>query len=502
VTYDRRPEPVPDLAWSPEQARSLGEHALDIWTRLLEGLEGDLPVARRAGAEEVRAALPLDVPTGPMPIGELAAVLDQVVFGHSMYPGHAGFLGYISGAGTVPGAAADLIAAALNQNTGGWRLSPAASEIEQFLMRWFARRLGLPSGATGFITSGGAMANMIGLTVARTACAGWDVRAEGTGAGPQLTVYCSAEVHDTVDRAVEMLGIGSRGLQKIPVDGYMQMDVAALREAIRGDLDKGLRPIAVVGSAGTVGTGAIDPLNKIADVCKEHGLWFHIDGAYGGAAALVSSLAPLFAGIERADSVSFDAHKWLYTPLVGACLLVREPQRLADTFAVDPAYTHTDEEYTGWGIDMYALSPHFSRNFAALKIWVSLLAHGWDAYERRIAHDVELAKYLHLLALEHPELEAIGAPALSITCFRYVPPDLADGKGREEYLDQLNERLLLDLQLGGQVFPSNARVDGRFVLRTCIVNFRTEAETLEGLTEATVEIGRRVDAELRPDSLR
>ncbi len=501
MTYDRRPEPVPDLAWSPGQARDLGERVLDIWTRLLEGLEEGLPVARSAGAEQVRAALALDIPSEPTPIGQLAAALDDLVFGHSMYPGHAGFLGYISGAGTVPGAAADLIAAALNQNTGGWRLSPAASEIEQFLMRWFAGRLGLPEGATGFVTSGGAMANMIGLTVARTARAGWDVRALGVRAGPQLVVYTSAEVHDTVDRAVQMLGIGDEGLRKIAVDAGLRMDVPALRQAIRQDIDGGLRPIAVVGSAGTVGTGAIDPLDEIADICEEQGLWLHVDGAYGGAAALVSSLAPLFAGIERADSVGFDAHKWLYTPLVGACILVRDTQHLADAFAVDPAYTHTDAEYTGWGTDMYALSPHFSRNFAALKIWVSLLAHGWDAYERRIAHDVELAGYLHHLASEHPELEAVGTPTLSITCFRYVPVDLPHGEGREKYLDHLNERLLLDLQLGGKVFPSNARVNGRFVLRTCIVNFRTEADTLEGLVESTVEIGRRIDSELRPDLL-
>ena len=265
-----------------------------------------------------------------------------------MYPGHPGFVAYISGAGTVPGAAADLIAAGLNQNTGGWRLSPAATEIEQHLVKWFARRLGMPDGSTGYITSGGAMTNLIGLTLARSQHAGWDVRADGMRAGPQLTMYMSSEVHDTIDRAAQMLGIGDAGVRHVGTDDGLRMDVAGLRAAIDADLAVGLRPIAVVGSAGTVGTGAIDPLTSIADVCAEYGLWFHVDAAYGGPAALTDQLRPLFDGIERADSLGFDPHKWLYTPHAGACLLVREPAHLAEAFAVEASYIVTDDDHTGW----------------------------------------------------------------------------------------------------------------------------------------------------------
>jgi glutamate/tyrosine decarboxylase-like PLP-dependent enzyme len=274
------------------------------------------------------------------------------------------------------------------------------------------------------------------------------------------------------------------------------MDVGSLRRLVREDIEAGLRPIAVAASAGTVGTGAIDPLDAIADVCDEHGLWLHVDGAYGGAAGLVSSLRPRFAGIERADSIGFDAHKWLYTPIPSACILVRRAEDLTAAFSVDPAYTYTDRSYTGWGVDMYQLSPHFTRAFGALKIWVSLLAHGWDAYERRIAHDVALAEYLHARATEHPELEPVGEPGLSIACYRYVPPGLPEGPGRDEYLDKLNGRLLLDLQLGGEVFPSNASIGGRFALRACIVNFRTEAATIDTLVDATVAAGRAAHTEL------
>ena len=496
----QRPAPERALDWSPAEARAFGDHAIDIWTELLERLHDDLPVARNRSAGEVAGAVTLPIPSEPMPIQGLVDHLRHVVFEESMYPGHPGFVAYISGAGTVPGAAADLIAAGLNQNSGGWRLSPAASEIEQHLMMWFAARLGMPEGSSGYVTSGGAMVNLIALTAARSRHAGWDVREAGMRAGPQLTVYVSSEVHDTVDRAVQMLGIGTAGIRHIPTDEGLRMDVAALRSAIDTDLANGNRPIAVVGSAGTTGTGAIDPLDAIGDVCAEYNLWFHVDGAYGGAAALTEPLRHLFTGIGRADSVGFDPHKWLYTPIAGACLLVRDPAILKETFAVDASYI-VDDDTTGWGTDIYALSPHFSRPFAALKIWVSLLAHGWAAYERRITHDVALARYLHELVIDHPELDPMTPPGLSISCFRYVPTDLAVRSEADEYLDTLNERVMFELQLGGRVFPSNAIVGGRFALRSCIVNYRTEADTMDELAAETIRLGRDLDAELRPAHL-
>jgi glutamate/tyrosine decarboxylase-like PLP-dependent enzyme len=496
----QRPTPEPALDWSPAQARELGDQALNIWTELLERLHDDLPVARNRSATEVADAVVLPIPNEAMPIDNLIDHLRQVVFEESMYPGHPGFVAYISGAGTVPGAAADLIAAGLNQNSGGWRLSPAASEIEQHLMRWFAERLGMPEGSSGYVTSGGAMVNLIALTAARSRHAGWDVRESGMRAGPQLTVYVSSEVHDTVDRAVQLLGIGTAGIRHINTDNDLRMDVAALRSVIDADLAQGYRPIAVVGSAGTTGTGAIDPLDAIADVCAEYGLWFHVDAAYGGAAALTEPLRYLFAGIERADSLGFDPHKWLYTPIAGACLLVRDPAVLRETFAVHASYI-VDDDTTGWGADVYTLSPHFTRPFAALKIWVSLLAHGWDAYERRISHDVALARYLHELVKDHPELEPMTEPGLSITCFRYVPADLAGRSDADTYLDTLNERLMFELQLGGRVFPSNAIVGERFALRSCIVNFRTEAATMDELVTETIRLGRDLDAALRSEEL-
>jgi glutamate/tyrosine decarboxylase-like PLP-dependent enzyme len=497
----RRPHPVRDLDWDSGRARVFAERAVDLWEEFLRRLR-KLPVSRPQTAEEVSEAIALDVPSEPLPDDELFVHLREVVLRRSMYPGHPGFHGYISGAGTVPGGPADLLAAGINQNLGGWRLSPAAVEIERRLTGWFAERLGLPETAGGFLTSGGAMANFVSLAVARATRAGFDVRRTGTRGGPQLVVYASSEVHDTIDRACDMLGIGSDFLRKPSALDDYTADVGAMRAAIENDLAAGLKPLAIVATAGTVATGAIDPIDQLADLANEFGLWLHVDGAYGGTAALVESLAPAFAGIDRADSVGFDPHKWLYTPHSGGCVLLRDAGLLEAAFSVESSYTHEDKQLTGRGMDLHQRSPLYSRSFAALKVWVSLLAHGWSAYERRIAHDCELARYLFDLARSQPDLEAFGPQSLSIACWRYSPPDLIGHPGRESYLDLLNERLMYALQDSGRVYPSNAMLNGRFVLRACIVNFRTEAEEIEAELELTTEHGRRLDDELRADHLR
>jgi aromatic-L-amino-acid decarboxylase len=497
-----KPEPFRDLDWDPKRAREIGERALDLWEELLEGLR-ELPVSRYQGVDRVREAIAIPVPEDPMPLDDLFGYLREVVLERSMYPGHPGFMAYITGAGTVPGAAADLVAAGLNQNLGGWRLSPAASEIELHLTRWLARQFGLPQGSGGLIVSGGAMASFVGLKLARDRKAGWDVRAEGVRGGPELVIYGSDEVHSVNQRAADMLGLGRGAVRQLPTDDGFRLRADALRAAIDEDRAAGRHPIAVVASAGTVATGAIDPLEEIADVCADNGLWFHVDGAYGGPGVLADGLRPLYSGIERADSIAFDPHKWLYTPHSGGCVLVRDFEDLPRSFSIHEhaSYVFEDKERTGTGLDGNEMGPQFSRGFWALKVWVSLLAHGRLAYARRIAHDVELARYLHRRAEDRPDFEPIAPVTLSICCFRYVPEDLPDGPGREEYLDSLNERLMTEIQLDGRVYPSNAVLRGRFVLRACIVNFRTEAEEMDLLLDVAAELGSKLDAELRPAAL-
>ena len=504
-----RPEPLRDLDWDPARARAFTDGVADIYEELLTRLR-DLPVSGTWGVEEVRDAVAIPIPDDPMPEDELLEYLRTITFDYSGFLGHPRFYAYISGAGTVPGAAADLLAAGLNANTGGWRLAPAATEIELAFARWFAQDVfGLPETAGGSLTSGGAMANFIALKVSRDAKAGWDVRKDGVAAGPPLRIYVSTETHVVSIRGADMLGLGSDNARKIAVGPDYRIGVDDLRAAIAEDRAAGIRPIAVVANAGTVSTGVVDPLEEIADLCRDEDLWFHVDAAYGGPAMLADDLRPLFAGIERADSIAFDPHKWLYTPQSGGCVVVRDFELMRRAFDVDyVAYVVKDEEHTDWGVDLGRHSPNFSRGFWALKVWVSLLAHGKTAYGERISHDAALARYLGARAEELDEFELMTPVGLSITCFRYVPADLSASRDRaqtperDEYLDVLNNRLMTAIQLDGRVYCSNAVLDGRFCLRSCIVNYRTEAEDMDALLDVASELGAKLDVELRPEALR
>jgi aromatic-L-amino-acid/L-tryptophan decarboxylase len=483
-----RPAPVRDLDWGAAEARDITDAMLDLWCDLLDGLRS-MPVSPLARAEDVAAAVVPAIPAEPMSVPDIAAAMRPFVLEHSAQCGHPGFMAYVSGSGTVPGAAADLLASALNANTGGWSLSPAASEFELHLMRWTAAMFGLPDGAGGLMTSGGAASNFTALKAARDAHAPGNARVDGID-GARLVLYASAEAHATVAEAADMLGLGERAVRAIPTDDGFRMRADALESAVRDDLDAGMRPFCVVASAGTTATGAIDPLAAAADVCERHGLWFHVDAAYGGAAAFSAPLRPLLAGIERADSIAFDPHKWLYVPQSASCLLVRDPARLRASFAIDAAYVREDAALTGRGTNIGELGPQWSRSFQALKLWMSLAAHGTAAYGRRIAHDVELARYLDERVRAHPDLEPMCPVTLSIACFRYAPEGIDDAT-----LDVLNERLMAEIRRDGRTFPSNAELRGRYCLRACVVNHRTEAEDMDTLVDVAVALGARLAAQ-------
>ena len=495
-----RPEPMPALDVDPKRIRALLDGVGDLVQEYLERLPS-LPIDRQRTIDEVREVVARRIPAEGVDDDELLAYLRDIVFSASMYPGHPGFLAYIVGAGTAHGAVADLVAAAINQNVGGWRLSPGATELELHLTSWFARVFGMPDGAGGLVTSGGSMANFVALKVARDRALGLDARERGMG-NVRLTAYTSNEVHFAVTRAADMLGIGSASVRQIGTDDRFKVDLAELTARITLDRKEGFTPFAVVANAGTVGTGAIDPLQEIAAICREHGLWMHVDAAYGGPAVLTDDLRPLLAGIEHADSVVFDPHKWMYTPQSGGVVLVRDLQWLSDSFNAHATYVHEDKELTGRGIDFGMMGPQLSRSFWALKIMVSLLTYGTRAYGERISHDAALARYLSELVEEHDEFELMAPVELSICCFRYVPRDLPETPDADDYLDKLNERLMAEIQVDGRIYYSNAVLNGRFVLRCCIVNFRTEAEHLDRVVAVTTELGTKLYSQLRPQLLR
>lgn len=489
---------VSPLALNSDEFRSLGHQLVDHLANLLESIPSR-PVNRAELPIEIRKALDAgrglpDKGTDPAELLNRAASL---LFDHSVFNGHPRFWGYITSSPAPIGALGDLLAAAANPNVGAWVLSPMASEIEAQTIRWIAEMIGYPTDCGGLFVSGGNMANIVGFLAARQAKAGHDVRTAGIG-GARLRVYCSGETHTWVQKAADISGIGTGAVRWIATNGRMQIDVSALRRQIQTDLDSGDRPMMVIGAAGTVGTGAVDPFGELAGLCSEFNLWFHIDGAYGAMAAALPDHSAEFAGLSQADSIAVDPHKWLYAPLEAGCALVRSSEKLRDAFAYHPPYYHFETE----AINYFDLGPQNSRGFRALKVWLALQQAGRQGYAQMISDDIRLAAELFQLIPQYPELRAL-THNLSITTFRYVPTDLATGDDEaEDYLNRLNTELLTRVQTGGEAYISNAIVNGKFALRACIVNFRTTRADIEALPPLVVLLGKQTDAELRPESLR
>ena len=319
-------------------------------------------------------------------------------------------------------------------------------------MRWMAGLFGLPSGAGGLMTSGGATSNLTALKAARDSHGGPGIRADGITS--PMAMYASQEAHATIEEAGDMLGLGARAVRLIPTDDHRRMRSDLLEQAVTQDIAAGVQPIAVAATAGTAGTGAIDPLEEVAAVCRRHGLWFHVDAAYGGGAMFAPALRPLLRGIELADSIAFDPHKWLYTPHAGGCLLVRHPAQLGASFGSDATYVYEDRELTRSGSSFGDMGPSWSRSFAALKVWMSLAAHGLDAYARRITHDVELARLSPRPGVRPRGARADGAGRALDRLFPVCAARPAGGEGREAYLNQLNERLLHEIRVQGAPSPA------------------------------------------------
>ena len=494
------------LAMDAATFRRLGHQLVDQVAEALESVPRG-PVTREQSPSAVRAALDL---TGPLPQsgmdpGVLLERTTKLLFEHSLFNAHPRFFGYITASPAPIGMLGDFLAAAVNPNVWGWTLSPAATEIEAQTVRWIAEFLGYPAGCGGLLVSGGNMANFVCFIAARAAQAakaGWDVREQGVvdRSGRRLRVYASTETHTWVQKAADLGGLGTAAIRWIPTDARLRMDVDALRRQLEADAAAGDVPCIVVGTAGSISTGAVDPLPEIARACKEHGVWFHVDGAYGGFAAALPDAPENLRGLTLADSVAVDPHKWLYAPLEAGCVLVRDQEALRAAFAYHPPYYHFDEHATNY-VDY---GPQNSRGFRALKVWLALRHVGAAGYHTMIADDIRLSQATAAAIARHPELE-LATQELSITTFRYVPHELRARVGEpsvERHLDAVNRELLDRLQRGGEAFVSNAVVGGRYLLRACIVNFHTDRVDVEALPEIVARIGRVVDAQLRPRDLR
>jgi glutamate/tyrosine decarboxylase-like PLP-dependent enzyme len=478
---------------APEEFRTIGHDLVDRIADFLGSLP-QRPVAPDTTPRAIRAKLGTDdgLPAAGADAASIVRDAAQLVFDNSTLNGHPRFFGYITSSASPIGALADLLAASVNPNCGAWGLSPIATEIERRCIRWIAELLGYTSDCGGILVSGGNMANMVCLIAAIRAQADWDVRAEGV-AKRRLAVYASSEVHTWLQKAVDICGLGTEAARSVPVDESLAMDIDALKRQIASDRAAGWQPAVVIGTAGSVSTGAIDPLPELASICAAESMWFHVDGAYGAPAAVLDDAPPALRAIAMADSVAVDPHKWLYAPIEAGCALVRDPEILRDAYSFHPPYYRFDGDADDPPTNFYEWGPQNSRGFRALKVWLTMQQVGREGYVRMISDDIALAREMHRRAADHPELEALTQD-LSITTFRYVPPDL---DASEDYLNQLNTELLARLQRDGRVYLSNAVLGTRFALRACIVNFRTTGDDVAAVIDESVAAGRILDREMR-----
>jgi aromatic-L-amino-acid/L-tryptophan decarboxylase len=487
-------ERTKSVTMSKEEFQKVGYDLIDSISDFIDNMR-ERPIT----TGETVAQLQTFLGTGQLPDTGVAAEVImkravELLFNHSLFNGHPKFLGYITSSATPIGALADLLSAAVNPNVGANILSPMATEIEKQTIRWLAEFIGVSPDYGGILVSGGNMANFTAFVAARTAKGPKNIKVQGVS-NARLVVYCSKATHAWIEKAAFFFGIGTEGIRWIQQDDDNKIRIDLLEQAIRQDLKNGYFPMMVIGNAGDVSTGVVDDLKSIGKICKAYNLWFHIDGAYGIPAAVIPKLKNLFAGIEDADSIAIDPHKWLYSPLEAGCILVKDPNTLIDTYSAHPVY-YNFNRVESQAHNYYEYGFQNSRGFKALKVWAALQQVGRNGYIKLINEDIELSQLFFRLAEDHSELQAV-TQNLSITTLRYVPTDGLDKIQRKEaYLNKLNEALLNNLQRKGEVFLSNAIVKEKYCLRGCIVNFRTSQKDIEEIVEIIVREGRKTHDEL------
>ena len=469
-----------------ETMKNLGHRMVDDMVEYLKSVE-ERPVWRHA-APEVKKHFQTPVPLDPQSPEEIYEEFRTYVLPYPIGNIHPRFWGWVIGTGTLFGAYAEFLASAMNTNTGGGDYH-SANYVEKQVIDWFKEILGFPQSASGLLTSGCSAANLIGLAVARNAKAGFDLRHKGFQKEQgNMVVYASEEAHSSIQKAIELLGIGSDSLRLIPVNDSFQIDTKVLRQEIAKDYREGMKPACVVGTAGTTNTGSVDNLNELADICNEHDLWFHVDGAFGAWAALSSRVRDLVGGMERADSLAFDLHKWMYMPYEIACVLVAHEDKHRDTFSLTPHYLSHGEGNRGMtGGDLPWFSDYgfqLSRGFRALKAWISIKEHGIRKYGRLIQQNIDQAAYLAALVEKTPELELMAPVPLNVVCFRYRRDGVDDS-----VLDELNRKILVELQEQGIAAPSGSNIRGRYVIHMANTNHRSSRKDFELLVKEMVRIG-------------
>src|SRR5437870_3981958 len=462
---------------SPEQIRSWANAAVELMAEYL-GTIRNRRVYPYTSSRQIRERLDSGLPEEPVNFDELLDTFRSTLIELSRHNGHPRMFGYVQAPGTAIAALADLLASTLNANLTAWRSAPAAVEIERLTIDWIKQIIGFDRDAAGLFVSGGSMANMAALAAARRAKAPPEIQNKGAqSCAKALRVYASEETHHTVAKAAALLGIGHDNVRLISVDERYKINLHELVAAIEEDRTAGHLPICVVANAGTVATGAFDPLSQIGEIARRFNLWLHVDGAYGGFAALAPSARPLFASIGEADSVALDPHKWLYLPVDCGCILYRDPEAARATFAHEAEYTRVIGQEADEAFAFWDYGPELSRRFRALKVWMLLKGVGLDSLGEAIESNLACARYLESMVRASDDFEMVAPVELSIFCLRHVPVQLRNKS--PQAIDAFNERLLIALQRDGSSYLSNATLAGRFALRGCVLNYRTTLRDME-----------------------
>jgi aromatic-L-amino-acid decarboxylase len=472
-----------------ESIRALGHRMLDDMLNYMKTVR-ERPVWQHT-PDRVKAHFNRPLPLDPQPPEEIYQEFLEYVLPYPVGNIHPRFWGWVFGTGTVLGALAELLAASMNTNSGDLD-HHSAIHLEKQVIDWCKEMLGFPASASGLLTSGCSAANLIGLVVARNAKAGYDLRREGIHVAPhKMVLYASQEIHSSIQKAVDLLGLGSDALRYVPVNDDFQINLQSLKATIAQDREDGHLPFCVVGAAGTANTGAMDDLDALADICQQENLWLHVDGAFGAWAALAPGARDLVAGMERADSLAFDLHKWMYLPYEIGCVLVRHEEEHRKAFSLTPVYLSREGDGRGLtGGDLPWLTDYgfqLSRGFRALKAWMSLKEHGSRKYGRMIQQNIDQARYLAELVDATPELELVAPVTLNVVCFRYTRSGLNDAA-----LNALNKEILVELQEEGIAVPSGTTIAGKYVLRVGHTNHRSRREDFDVLVGEVIRIGQEL----------